>query len=188
VVAQESWSSWRSIEEIREVSLLERTFTWAGGPADICPGLPQDAVRRAHEAGEALLLAMHAATIATRATFGLVHRIRAPFVGLVTSAARGTNRHLQLGEVLPHLDPALELARAGQPLMRAIDAETRSPAEDAVVRRFAASGADLRGIAMVPIFDQQTLLAMIELARTDHPFRDGDAAVLASIAALVSEK
>ena len=34
------------------------------------------------------------------------------------------------------------------------------------------------GVAMVPVFDGDTLLAMLELARTDHPFRTGDTETL----------
>ncbi len=188
VVAQTSWPSWRFFEETRENSLLERAFTWATDPGEVCPGLPREAVRNARDIGEALLLAMHAATVMTHAGFGLVHRVRNPFVGFVTSSARGGNLDVQLGHVLPRLDPVVEHARSGEALLRAIGPEPRTPLEDAIVRRFAPHVPDLRGIAMVPIIDGGNLLATIELARTDHPFRDDDPAILSSIAALVCEK
>jgi hypothetical protein len=38
---------------------------------------------------------------------------------------------------------------------------------------------------MVSVFDGGKLLAMIELARADHPFRAADAAVLSKIAQVV---
>ena len=94
----------------------------------------------------------------------------------------------QLGHVLPRFDPVVEYARSGEALLRPIGPEPRTPPEDAIVRRFAPHVPAVRGIAMVPIIDGGSLLATIELARTDHPFRDEDAAILRSIAGLVCEK
>jgi hypothetical protein len=116
-----------------------------------------------------------------------VHRLREPFVGLVTSSAFGPSMDDQLGQVIPRLDPALALAEVGQLLMGSPTAE-RMSATGAVGRRFSACGEALAGLAMVPIFDGGRLLAMIELARADHPFRKEDGVTLWKIAALVSQK
>jgi hypothetical protein len=181
MVIQEKWSAWRSIDQIRELARLARPFSWASDDG-LGAGVPEEMVSRAKDAGEALLFAMHAAVRATRATAGLVHRVRGPFVGLVTSSARGPGVDDQLGQVLPRHDPMLELALSGEVWLGPVGA---APRERAVSRRFSACPASLAGFAMVPIFDGGSLLAMIELARADHPFRSGDAAVLRKIADVV---
>ena len=185
MVAQESWSTWRSLDQIREVSRLRRSFSWSEGDTDLCPGIPEEFVQRAKDAGEALLFAMHAAVTATRATAGLVHRVREPFVGLVTSAVLGACMDHQLGQVVPKSDPALALAENGASFLCSMDETGGAPAGGAIARRFSACEGQLRGVAMAPVFDGDRLLAMIELARADHPFRHEDAAVLSKIARVV---
>jgi len=145
--------------------------------------IPERWLRLAPTAGEALLLALHAAVTAIRATAGLLHRVREPFIGLVTSSAHGPpGTEAELGQVIPRHDPALAVARARAVLL---GSKTESPAARAVARRFSACGEALVAVAMVPIFDGDTLLAMLELGRADHPFRRDDADVLQTIAALV---
>src|SRR2546423_1895872 len=70
MVLQESWACWRDISQTREHSRLQRSFSWAAGPRASAE-VPDELVRRARDAGEALLLAMHAAVVATRAAAGL---------------------------------------------------------------------------------------------------------------------
>src|SRR5439155_12489640 len=106
---------------------------------------------KARDAGEALLFAMHAAVKATRATAGLVHRAREPFVGFVTSSARGPSVDEQLGQVVPRVDPALELASGGEIVLGSIG--SGAAWERAVARRFSACPGELRGVAMAPVFD-----------------------------------
>ena len=186
MVAQENWGSWRALHQIRELSRVARRFTWEE-EAELCPGVPEEFVKRARDAGEALLFAMHAAVVATRATAGLVHRVREPFVGLVTSSARGPGIDEQLGQVVPKFDPAFSLAVEGEMLVGRL-AEGSGQPERAIARRFSSCPGALQGVAMVPVFDGGMLLAMIELARADHPFRAEDAAVLRKIAAIVCAK
>jgi hypothetical protein len=131
---------------------------------------------------------MHAAVTATRATAGLVHRLREPFVGLVTSSARGPRVDEQLGQVVPKFDPAFRLATQGEMLMGSLMDGGGGQPERAIARRFSACPGALQGVAMVPVFDGGNLLAMIELAREDHPFRGEDATVLRKIAAIVCAK
>jgi hypothetical protein len=182
MVIQEAWTSWRSLPQIRELSRILPKPSWVAPEGELAPsGVPEDLVRNARDAGEALLFAMHAAVMATRAIAGLVHRAREPFVGLVTSCAHGPGLEVQLGQVLPRLDPAMAIAKQGSLLM----AGSAGEPERAVVRRFSVCG-KLAGVAMVPVFDGGRLLAMIELARTDHPFRAEDADTLRKIAAIVS--
>jgi hypothetical protein len=183
MVIQESWREWRNLFEIRELSAIGPVPSWNDGSAVFSGRVPEELVERAHDAGEALLFAMHAAVTAVRATAGLVHRIREPFVGLVTSSAHGIDD--QLGQVVPRVDPALAVAQARKIL---IGYPAEGPAERAIARRFSACGGELRGVAMVPVFDGGTLLAMLELARTDHPFRAADTETLLRIAQIVSRK
>ncbi len=189
LVTQESWQEWRNLVEIRELSAIGPVPFWTDGPTVPAPRVPEELVARAHDAGEALLFAMHAAVTAVRATAGLVHRVREPFVGLVTSSAHGPGVDDQLGHVIPHADPALALAHERKIL---IGHPGESLAERAIARRFSSCTdpceGELRGVAMVPVFDGDRLLAMLELARTDHPFRTGDTETLLQIAQIVSRR
>ncbi|HEX9295133.1 MAG TPA: GYF domain-containing protein [Polyangiaceae bacterium] len=183
MVMQEAWTSWRSLPQIRELSRISPKPSWVQPQDELASsGVPENLVRNARDAGEALLFAMHAAVMATRATAGLVHRAREPFVGLVTSCAHGLGLDGQLGQVLPRLDPAMATAQQGSVLVAR--ARTAGEPERAIARRFSVCG-ELAGVAMVPVFDGARLLAMIELARTDHPFRVEDADILQRIAAVV---
>jgi hypothetical protein len=183
MVIEESWSEWRKLFEIRELSAIGPVPSWSEGFVASSSSVPEELVERARDAGEALLFAMHAAVTAVRATAGLVHRIREPFVGMVTSSAHGITD--QLGHVIPRPDPALALAQERRILVGRPD---EGLAERAVARRFSSCAGELRGVAMVPVFDGDTLLAMLELARTDHPFRTGDTQTLLQIAQIVSRK
>ncbi|MET0591539.1 MAG: hypothetical protein ABW133_02495, partial [Polyangiaceae bacterium] len=111
LVMQASWTSWRHLHEIREVSQgwIEPTPSWEEGRLGKSE-VPEEWVSQARDAGEALLLAMHAAVTATCATAALVHRLREPFVGLVTSCAHGAGMDEELGNVVPRFDPVLAAA------------------------------------------------------------------------------
>jgi hypothetical protein len=184
LVTQASWTSWRHLHEIREVSRgwIEPTPTWARGKLGESE-VPEDLVSGAHDAGEALLLAMHAAVTATRATAALVHRHREPFVGLVTSCAHGRGTEEQLGQVVPRFDPVLAAARMGRGVLGRPDGGDR---QRCIARRFDGLDAKLEGVAMVPVFDGARLLAMLEIAREGHPFRREDRSILQRIARVVS--
>jgi hypothetical protein len=184
MVTQASWTSWRHLHEIREVSRgwIEPTPSWESvrlGNSSV----PEDLVSKARDAGEALLLAMHAAVTATRATAALVHRQREPFVGLVTSCAHGPSTEEQLGNVVPRFDPVLGAARMGRGV---VGQPTGGPLHRCIARRFEGAAEELRGVAMVPVFDGTRLLAMMEVVRADHPFRREDRIVLQRIARVVS--
>jgi hypothetical protein len=183
MVMQEEWNEWRNLVEIRELSAIGPVPSWSEGSAVSSPKVPEELVEKARDAGEALLFAMHAAVTAVRATAALVHRIREPFVGLVTSSAHGVDD--ELGQVIPSYDPVLSLAHERKILIGRPD---EGSAERAIARRFSSCNGELRGVAMVPVFDGETLLAMLELARTDHPFRANDLPTLLQIAQIVSKK
>jgi GAF domain-containing protein len=182
MIAEGSSRAWRTLEEVREVSLLERDPAWGSGAAGGWGGIPEAWLRGAPNAGEALFLALHAAVMVTRAAGGLVHRWREPFIGLVTSSVHGAGTDRELGQVIPRHDPALAAARQRRVV---IGSPEQGDAERAIARRLASCGATLgaplRGVAMVPVHDGGSLLGMLELARVDHPFRDGDVGVLQMI-------
>jgi hypothetical protein len=184
MVTQASWTGWRHLHEIREVSRgwIEPCPTWEANHLGRSH-VPEDLVSRARDAGEALLLAMHAAVTATRATAALVHRQREPFVGLVTSCAHGPGTEEQLGQVVPRFDPVLGAARRGRGVL---GRPSGGDLQRSIARRFDASGCELEGVAMVPVFDGTRLLAMIEMVRADHAFRREDRRILQRIARVVS--
>ena len=178
-VRQTGWPSWREVGKIREVSALKRVLARSPeehhAPVSLREG--REAVAHASDAGEALLIALHAAAHATSATVGLAHRLREPLLLPTTSCVFDAPSEL-LGEVVPWFDPAFALARGGGFAL--------GRAEAGVVERALAArlgrGQRLHSVAMLPIEDAGALCAMLELGRSDHPFRDSDAAELADFA------
>ena len=101
----------------------------------LCPGRGQF-VQRAKDAGEALLFAMQAAVTATRATAGLVHRVREPLSGSSRRRCWGACMDHQLGQVGPKSDPC---ARPGgeRCFLPLFDGRNRRCARrSAIARRF----------------------------------------------------
>jgi hypothetical protein len=184
MVKQASWTSWRHLHEIRESSRgwLDPTPLWQTGQLGKSD-VSEELVRKARDAGEALLLAMHAAVTATRATAALVHRHREPFVGLVTSCAHGPGTEEQLGQIVPRFDPVLSAARMGRGV---VGRPEGGELQRCIARRFDTCGCELQGVAMVPVFDGPRLLAMMEIVREDHSFRREDRSILQRIARVVS--
>ena len=178
-VRQTGWSSWREVGNIREVSALKRVLARSpaeqGAPVSLREG--REALVHASDAGEALLIALHAAARATSATVGLAHRLREPLLLPTTSCAFEAQSEL-LGEVLPWFDPAFALARAGGFALGRADS---GAVERALAVRLG-RGQRLHSVAMLPIEADGALCAMLELGRSDHPFRTGEAEELADFA------
>lgn len=175
MVRQESWTSWRRLSQIRETCLA------AGDLRDLAPESPSPAelIRRARDPGEALLLGLHLSVRSTRADVGLVHRVRKPCAGLVTSSFHGWALQRQLGQVLTSHDPAVDHARAAGILL---SDPNDSDAARSIAGRLNCGPFVLRGVAMIPVRCAGRLDSMIELGRFDHPFRAVDAASLQGIA------
>jgi hypothetical protein len=189
MVRQESWNFWRGLHQIREVSRLARAPLWAPVlQIDADPRADEERAKLSHlvarspDLGESLLYALHAVVKLTGATGGLVHRMRQPMLGPVTSAAFGPGLDESLGELLRHGDPALALAREGNPVFGSPSA---GAAERATATRLGLDVAGQGGVAMMPIRQGGALLAMIELARTDHPFRADDLGAMELVASWV---
>jgi hypothetical protein len=183
MVREVGWPSWRQVGQIREVCALKRVLDRTLDEPRKVEGLREgsQAVAEASDVGEALLLALHAAADATSATVGLAHRVRAPLFLPTTSCVFERSPDV-LGEVLPWFDPAFALARSGGLLLGPANA---GAVERAISARLG-GGAPLRGVAMLPISVAGTLCAMLELGRSDHPFRLSDAAELSDFAVSVA--
>src|SRR6185503_6574120 len=99
---------WRSVENVREVAGV------LGQPGSVVDFQRAAAgFRNARDEREVLLLLLSGAITATRATRGLVHRLRPPIDFLVTSYAHG-GLESSLGQVVHAHDPAYTIARSGQ--------------------------------------------------------------------------
>ena len=186
-VKQTGWQSWREVGKIREVSALRRVLDRTPDDestfklASLRDGA--EAVAQASDPGEALLIALHAAAHATSATVGLAHRIRKPLLLPTTSCVFGASSQ-RLGEVLPWFDPAFTLARLG--LARLMPgAGGAGSVEQALCARLSPS-APLSGVALLPILVAGELHAMLELGRSEHPFRTSDSAELGLFAQRVA--
>ena len=178
-VRQTGWQNWRELGKIREVSALVRVLERRVDEPTLKPSSLHDsaeAVAQASDAGEALLIALHAAAHATSATVGLAHRVREPLL-LPTTSCLFEAAVERLGEVLPWFDPAFTLARTGRGRVL-VGAGERGGVQQAVAARL---GPDtpLAGVAVLPIMVNGQLCAMLELGRSDHPFRTSDSVELA---------
>jgi len=178
-VRQTGWQNWRELGQIREVSALARVLDRridesAPEPSSLQEGA--DAVAQATDVGEALLIALHAAAQATSATVGLAHRVREPLL-LPTTSCSFEAPSDRLGEVLPWFDPAFRLARSGRGRLLLGSGE-RGGVQQTVAARLS-PGAPLAGLAVLPIMVNGQLCAMLELGRSDHPFRTSDSVELA---------
>jgi len=189
MVREVGWQSWRQIGQIREVCalkrVLDRTLDEPSAQLQGVQGIRglrdgARAVAEARDVGEVLLIALHAAAHATSATVGLAHRVREPLRLPTTSCVFESSLEV-LGEVLPWFDPAFALARSGGLVLGPASAGS---VERAIAGRLS-SGAPLRGVAMLPISLAGQLCAMLELGRSDHPFRSSDAAELGDFAVSV---
>jgi len=185
-VRQTGWQNWRELGKIREVSALVRVLERRVDEPTLKPSSLQDsaeAVSQANDAGEALLIALHAAAHATSATVGLAHRVREPLL-LPTTSCLFEAPSDRLGEVLPWFDPAFTLARSGRGRLL-VGAGERGGVQQAVAARLS-PGVPLAGVAVLPIMVNGQLCAMLELGRSDHPFRTTDSAELADFSEQVA--
>jgi hypothetical protein len=166
-------NDWRPVEGVREVAGV------LGQPGSVADFQRAAAgFRHAEDERDVLLMLLHGAVNSTRATRGLIHRLRPPIDFLVTSYAHG-GLEGSLGQVVHAQDPAYKCARNGQTLSGA-------PSDGLAERLVAARLGDeaLAGIVMVPVTFGTELLAMLELGREDRRFRENDADELCKLATL----
>lgn len=191
LVRELHWGDFRPLFQIREVRALGDALARDGWVEDLRPfarapvGAAARLLAQAGDPGEVLHLAMLACVEDTAASFGLVHRFQHPWNPPVTRCAYGLLTHGLLGRPLPVSDLALGAARARRTVVG-------GPADTSVHRGLAlrlASGLfGVAGVAMVPVVSGQQLVAMIELGRSGHAFRQTDVALLERNARLAAAR
>lgn len=191
LVRELHWRDYRPLFQIREVRALEQALARDGWVEDVRPfarppaSAAERLLGRASDPGEALHLAMLACVEDTAASFGLVHRFQHAWNPPITRCAYGILTQGLLGRPLPVSDLVLGAARARRLVLGA-------PSDGAVHRGLAlrlASGLfGVAGVAMVPVVAGPELVAMIELGRTQHAFRQTDGPRLERTARLAAAR
>ncbi len=168
---------WRPLVSLREVTAMQGH---AGSVNDFQRAAAE--ISRARDEQEVLLLLLHGAVTATRATCGLVHRQRPPVRLPVTSYCFG-GLDDRLGTVISYQDPAYALALNGQTLA---GSPAGGLAEELVAERL--GNPELAGVLMVPVTHGTELAAMLELGRSERGFRLDDVDALSRLATLAIAK
>ncbi len=142
-------------------------------------------LRLAEGAIDPLSLGLDVAARRLGATFGFVHCFESDRATPVTRHAVGVGARGRIGAPLLPSDMLLAVARSRR--MAVGDVRTHHAFRVAGSRLGGRSG-EVLGVAMVPITTHRGTVAMLELGRTDHPFRAVDGNALRAIAGLVAER
>jgi hypothetical protein len=177
LVQPETGGEWRPLGAVREIRALYDPE--ASEPAF---SLSAPSVVRwladARDSNEAMAFALHGACAFTQAAIGALYRVRGPLDLPVLSACYG-DASLALGEVLPRRDPALCLAREGEPTVLMPNS---SLAARATALRLCPEQ-EPAGLAIIPIRAAADVAGVLELARFDHPFRGSEVRALVPLMA-----
>lgn len=180
LVRELRWRTWRTLDQVREIRALWSEQARGNSDAVAVARRPSfDAwqfVAPASDPGEVLLLSLAAAMRTTGALAGVCHRARDRSGRATISYAAGPGAHDLLGQSLSGSDPSIALAHAGHGIAGEPDA---GPVQIAIFDRLGASA--LAGVLMAPVILGGDLLAVIELGRSDHAFRQRDAVALSEI-------
>lgn len=192
-IAQHSWSNWRRQNHVREIRALRR-WQWSKRVtpeiepvkrALRAPRFDPNLLERETNVRKLLAKTLELAVRATRANVGVVHRPRAPHVGLVTSFTHGPGMGLNLGEVVPWHDDARAVATRNRAILGQPD---RDPWARSSARRLSCRIQQrVSGVAVVPIRFGPSR-GLLELGRYDHGFRDSDVAVLEDLESSVVDR
>ncbi|MBL8744348.1 MAG: GAF domain-containing protein [Myxococcales bacterium] len=178
------WKSWRPLSTMREISVLEsptgRTAT----------DRARDWIDGASDAREVVSFALQAIASETRATVALAHsavRGRAATVdGSFETRSVVSERALELlGATIPASDAALRLGKLSQ---MTIDKPRFSEAGRATMTRLQQTWIPVAGTALTPIFSGTRLVAVLELAKSNRPFRRSDRAFMREVARMASRR
>jgi hypothetical protein len=129
---------------------------------------PVGVLSSATDLEDALLLSLSTAVAAANADAGLLHCERRELGAVVTSYAHGAATEDLLGARLPADDPSVLAARAG---CTVLGEPHLGDVGRYVAGRLSPSLGSVRGVAMVPVVVFGALVAMLELGRTQTPFR-----------------
>jgi len=117
---------------------------------------------------DALLLCLSTAVAAANADVGLLHCERRELGVVVTTYAHGATTEALLGSRLPHDDPSVAAARAG---CTVLGEPHLGEVGRYIAGRLSSCLGIVHGVAMVPVVVFGELVAMLELGRTQTPFR-----------------
>jgi len=160
---------WRGLNAVREIAALG-SKTGSSQPTDqqfLEWARPLD---RIYDEEQLCHTVTWLALVATGAESAMFHFRGRRSTPLVTRAVLGPMPADQLGRALPVSDLVLGAACQGLPVV----GPPYGAVEDALARRFAATSGGVGAAAMIPIFMENRLTAMLELARPGHAFRRGD--------------
>jgi len=129
---------------------------------------PVGVLASATDLEDALLLCLSTAVAAANADAGLLHRERRELGVVVTSYAHGSATEQLLGSRLPSDDPAVAAARAG---CTVLGEPQFGDVGRYIAGRLSPCLGHVHGVAMVPVVVFGDLVAMLELGRTQTPFR-----------------
>ncbi|HEX4473553.1 MAG TPA: GYF domain-containing protein [Polyangiaceae bacterium] len=129
---------------------------------------PVGVLAAARDLEDALLLTLSTGVAAANSDAGLLHRDRPELGSIVTSYAHGPNAEVVLGSRLPEDDPSVIAARSGRTVMG--DPQVGEIGRY-IAGRLSPSLGMVRGVAMVPVVVFGQLVGMLEIGRTQTPFR-----------------
>jgi len=150
---------------------------WTGEHRDSQPPLssvrpaavdPVGVLSAARDLEDALLLTLSTAIAAAKADAGVMHRDRPELGAVVATYSHGPNTETLLGSRLPDDDPSLMAAQLGRTVL---GEPLLGDAGRYIAGRFAPCLGTPRGVAMVPVIVAGTLVAIVEVARAQTPFR-----------------
>ena len=160
---------WRTLDAVREIAARKRPAASAVEAAEAFRELVR-APDRTRDEEELCHQVTRQAMLVTGAESGMFHLRGRADRSLATRAVLGPIPAARLNDTLPEGDLLLRCARLGRPVM----GPPYGRAEDALALRFAESAGGVGGAAMLPIFVESSLVAMLELSRPGHAFRRGD--------------
>ncbi|PIE05547.1 MAG: hypothetical protein CSA75_04170 [Sorangium cellulosum] len=190
------WHRWRWVRQIREVCAFRRVQAQVQDgwqplqsrkpptPFEEGQDFANRFLRASTSPTESLLVALHAAVEATRAEYGMVHRFRPHRRAFVTCFTVGDGLEPWVDLELAGFDAACVAAVEGRGVW---GSHGIGAAQRAIVSRLG-QNLPLRGVAMVPIRSIGRTVAMLELGRSDHPFRACDKRRLAGVRSALEQR
>jgi hypothetical protein len=158
---------WRPVETVREIAALYRSPS-ISPTDDLLSEIDPGAFVRDQD--EACFHVTRLAKLVTGAESAMLHFRERMSTRFFTRAIIGPMSSALLNEELPTTDLVFAAARRGRP----INGPPYGPVEDALALRFASTRSGVGGAAMIPIFLNHRLRALLELARPGHAFRRAD--------------
>jgi hypothetical protein len=165
---------WRTLDSIRELAALGRQSepTPRAQRFDSLATIGQ-LFDRIRDTDELLQYVTQLSILVTGATAGMFH-YAAGFGQprtLTTRCVLGPLSTERLGQPLAGYDQVLRMAKIGRPVLGQPGV---APAERAIAARFANMDGGVRGVAMIPFWVAGGLTGILELSRSDRPFRRDD--------------